>query len=83
MPIPNLPQKLAQIVWVDPDRFSGEPCFRGSRVPVQMVIDHLAAGFSLDEFLETVPSLDRVQVQRFIELSGEQIKKCASFLTNA
>jgi hypothetical protein len=25
---------------------------------VQMLIDHLAAGFSLDEFLETVPSLD-------------------------
>jgi uncharacterized protein (DUF433 family) len=43
-----------------------------------MLIDHLAAGFSLDEFLETVPSLDRKQAQRFLQLAGEQIQACAS-----
>jgi uncharacterized protein (DUF433 family) len=48
-----------------------------------MLIDHLAAGFSLDEFLETVPTLERAQAQRFIELAGEQIKACAPSLTNA
>jgi hypothetical protein len=35
-----------------------------------MLIDHLTAGFALDEFLETVPSLDRTQAQRFLELAG-------------
>lgn len=48
-----------------------------------MLIDHLAAGFSLDEFLETVPTLERSQAQRFLELAGEQIQECASSLTNA
>jgi hypothetical protein len=48
-----------------------------------MLIDHLTAGFSLDEFLETVPSLERAQAQLFLELAGEQMKECASFLTNA
>jgi hypothetical protein len=33
------------------------------------------AGFSLDEFLETVPSLERVQAQRFLELAGEQMQE--------
>jgi len=50
---------------------------------VQMLIDHLTAGFSLDEFLETVPSLEREKAQRFLELAGEQMKECASSLTNA
>ena len=61
---------------------SGAPRFKGSRIPVQMLMDHLSAGFSLDEFLETVPSLDRQMAQRFIELAGEQMKECASSLTN-
>lgn len=46
--------KLREVVWVNPDQLSGAPCFKGTRIPVQMLVDHLAAGFSLDEFLETV-----------------------------
>jgi uncharacterized protein (DUF433 family) len=79
---PELVRKLEEAVWVDAGRMSGAPCFKGTRIPVQMLIDHLAGGFSLDEFLETVPSLDRAVAQRFIELAGEQIKECASSLTN-
>jgi uncharacterized protein (DUF433 family) len=63
-----------------PDRLSGAPFSKGTRIPVQMLIDHLAAGFSLDEFLETEPSLERGQAQRFLELAGEQMKECASSL---
>jgi len=80
---PELRRELEELVWVDPDRLSGAPCFRGTRIPAQMLIDHLTAGFSLDEFLETVPSLERAQARRFIELAGEQMKECASSLTSA
>jgi len=48
-----------------------------------MLIDHLAAGFSLDEFLDTVPSLERSQAQRFLEIAGDYMKECASLLTKA
>jgi uncharacterized protein (DUF433 family) len=76
-------RRLDEVVWVDPDRLSGAPCFRGTRIPVQMLIDHLAAGFSLDEFLVTVPSLERSQAQRFLELAGDYMNECASSLTKA
>jgi uncharacterized protein (DUF433 family) len=79
----ELLRRLEEVVWVDPERMSGAPCFKGTRIPVQMLIDHLTAGLSLDEFLETVPSLDRVQAQHFLELAGEQMQECASSLTNA
>jgi uncharacterized protein (DUF433 family) len=72
---PEVLRRLDEVVWVDPDRLSGAPCFRGTRIPVQMLIDHLAASFALDEFLETVPSLDRTQAQRFPELAGEQMQE--------
>jgi len=69
---------LEEVVWVVPDRLSGAPCFRGTRVTVHMLIDHLTAGFALDEALETVPSLERAQAQRFVELTAEQMQECAS-----
>jgi len=45
---PELLRELEDVIWVDADRMSGTPCFKGTRIPVQMLIDHLAAGFSLD-----------------------------------
>lgn len=35
--------------------------FKGTRVPVEILIQHLAAGDSLDEFLEGFPGLFREQ----------------------
>lgn len=43
---------LEQAVWVDSGRMSGTPCFRGSRLPVQQLLDWLADGVSLDEFID-------------------------------
>jgi hypothetical protein len=31
---------------------SGEPCFKGTRVPVQALIDHIEGNLTLDDFLE-------------------------------
>ena len=43
---------LEEAVWVDPDRMSGAPCFRGSRLPVEQLFDWLADGVPLDDFVE-------------------------------
>ncbi len=50
---------LQQLVWSDPDRLSGIPCFRGTRVPVHSLFDHLAEGDTLDDFLESFPTVSR------------------------
>lgn len=79
----ELRQRLDELVWVDPDRMSGMPCFRGSRIPVQMLLDYLAAGFSLDQFIETVPSLEREQAREFLLLANDEMSVCAYSLTSA
>ena len=43
---------IDEAVWVDPERTSGAPCFRGSRVPVRQLFDWLADGVPLEEFLD-------------------------------
>jgi uncharacterized protein (DUF433 family) len=56
---------------VDPDIVGGEPVFAGTRVPVQVLVDHLLAGDPLDIFLIDFPSVTREQALRFIAESAE------------
>lgn len=62
---------IAQVVAVDPNVMSGEPVFRGTRVPVRTLLDHLEAGDSLEVFLSDFPSVTREQAVQFLELAGE------------
>lgn len=52
---------LAEHVWVNHDRMGGEPCFKGSRVPIDTLLQHLRAGDPLDEFLDGFPPVTREQ----------------------
>lgn len=64
---------IEEIVSVDPDVVSGTPVFKGTRVPVRALLDHLEAGDPLDKFLADFPSVSREQAVRFIELAGEAL----------
>ncbi len=64
---------VAEVVSVDSDVMSGAPVFRGTRVPVQTLLDHLEAGDSIEVFLADFPTVQREQVIRFLELTGEAV----------
>jgi uncharacterized protein (DUF433 family) len=70
--------RLDRLVWVDPDRLGGEPCFRGTRVPIQALIDHIEGNATLEEFLEGFPSVTREQAIQLIELAKENLLSCVS-----
>ncbi len=70
--------RLGQVIWVDPERMGGVPCFAGTRVPVQMLLDHLKHGHTIDEFLESCPTVSREQAELFLELAGERLVECVS-----
>ena len=62
---------LEEAVWVDPDRMSGAPCFRGSRLPVQHLFDWLADGVPLDEFVEEF-RIDRRAAEAVLRAAGAE-----------
>jgi uncharacterized protein (DUF433 family) len=51
--------ETTSVIVRDPEILGGTPCFRGTRVPVDSLIDHLKAGDTLDEFLDNFPSVTR------------------------
>ena len=53
-----------------PDVMSGAAVFAGTRVPVQSLLDYLAGGHTLDEFLDDFPTVTPDQAIRLLhELS--------------
>ena len=44
-----------------PDVMSGAAVFAGTRVPVQSLLDYLAGGHPLEEFLDDFPTVRREQ----------------------
>ena len=47
------------VVHSDPEILGGTPVFVGTRAPLKNLIDYLAAGDSLDRFLDDFPSVTR------------------------
>ena len=58
-----------QIVSRDPDVMNGALVFAGTRVPIEILIQHLAAGDSLDTFLDDFPSVRREQAVAYLEMT--------------
>ena len=50
-----------KVIHSDPDILSGIPGFVGTRVPVRTLLDYLAAGDTLEEFLDHFPTVSREQ----------------------
>jgi uncharacterized protein (DUF433 family) len=62
---------LDSVVHADPEILGGTPVFRGTRVPVKNLFDYLAAGDSLDQFLDDFPTVRRDQAVAALELAKD------------
>jgi uncharacterized protein (DUF433 family) len=62
------------VIHSDPEILGGTPVFAGTRVPFQSLIDYLAGGDSLDEFLRQFPSVTREQAQAALALAREALE---------
>lgn len=58
---------LASIIVSDPEVMSGAPCFRGTRVPLQNLMDYIEGGYPLAEFLADFPTVSRAMAVRALE----------------
>jgi uncharacterized protein (DUF433 family) len=64
----NCPIELPEnLVWTDPERLGGRPCFRGTRVPVDALFANLEDGVTLDEFLAAFEGVSLEQVVGVLE----------------
>ncbi len=48
----------------------GVVCFAGTHVPVRLLVNHLAKGYTIYEFLMGFPTVRRQQVIEFLETAA-------------
>ncbi len=58
-------------ITIDKEILGGQPVFKGTRVPVETLIDHLEKGITIDEFLEDFPSVTKEQTVAILEIAGK------------
>ena len=57
---------IREIITIDKEILGGQTVFKGTRVPVESLFDHLEAGISLDVFLEDFPTVSKEQAVALI-----------------
>lgn len=69
-------------ITVDPDICHGKPCVRHMRWPVEVVLDMVASGMSIDDILADHPELEREDIIACLHyartlVSGEPARQVA------
>ena len=65
--------KKEDVISRDPNVLNVTPVFSGTRVPVEVLIQHLAAGDSLEDFLECFPGISREKAVSYLEMAPEAV----------
>ena len=61
----------ADVININPEILGGTPVFRGTRVPIETLFDHLESGITIDAFLDDYPTVSKEQVVQVLELVGQ------------
>jgi uncharacterized protein (DUF433 family) len=69
-------------ITIDVEICHGKPCIRGMRWPVEVIIDMLGSGMTIDEILGDHPELEKEDILAALNfaklyLSGRSIKEVA------
>ncbi len=70
----NRTTQKSAVVSRNPRLMNGAVVFAGTRVPVDTLIEYLAAGESLDYFLEGFPGVSREQAVAYLEMARETVE---------
>ena len=60
-----------QHIEVRSDVMMGKPCFTGTRIPVYLILQKLAAGEAADEILSAYPQLKTEHVKAALEYAAQ------------
>jgi len=62
---------LKDIISIDNEVLGGQTVFKGTRVPVETLFDHLEAGITIDGFLDDFPSVTKEQAIALLDYANK------------
>jgi len=78
--------EINSLITIDPNIQGGQPVFKGTRVPIETLFDHLEGGDSLNVFLEDFPSVTKELAISVLEtankiMTSEKLKQLYEIVT--
>jgi len=70
--------ELRERIEVDPKVTVGQPCIRGTRVPVRLILETLAHGATHDEVDEDYPFLTRNDILACLLYAADLLERASS-----
>lgn len=64
-------QNIKDLITIDSETLGGKPVFKGTRVPIETLFDHLEEGVSLDQFLEDFDTVSKEQAIGIMEIASK------------
>lgn len=68
------PEWMSRIV-VEPKLRGGEPCIKGTRIPVSIIVGSIADGDTVETLLGAYPSLTREDIQAALKYAAEAVRE--------
>jgi uncharacterized protein (DUF433 family) len=60
---------------VDPELHHGEPCIKGTRIPVSIIVGSVADGMSVDEIIDAYPQLRKESIQAALAYAADIVRQ--------
>lgn len=76
-------RKLIERITIDPDICHGKPCIRGLRYPVEVILELLSAGMTIEEILADFDDLERQDILAVLAFAARlsQMKRVQAIST--
>jgi uncharacterized protein (DUF433 family) len=65
----------SKIITIDPDKRSGKPCIRGTRMSVTDVLEYLAGGMTPEEIVSEFPDLALEDIRACLAFAADRERK--------
>jgi uncharacterized protein (DUF433 family) len=67
-----------KIITIEPDKRSGKPCIRDTRMTVTDVLEYLARGMTQEELLAEFPDLTAEDIRACLAFAADRERKLAT-----
>jgi uncharacterized protein (DUF433 family) len=67
-----------KIITIEPDKRSGKPCIRDTRMTVTDVLEYLAGGMTHEELLRDFPDLTEEDIRACLAFAADRERKLAT-----
>ena len=71
-----------EIITIEPDKRSGQPCIRGMRITVYDIFEYLASGMTVTEVLDDFPELTETDIRACFAYAADKEKSQMVVYTN-